>query len=253
MFLLLAMACAGLHGAADHLSTEEALPWDVHPRVVTGDIRVAPPVVIAPPQQANLIDFMGNDLGPHHANARAERARELNDLPEAVHAAVPGALFAAMPPGWSGTFRDARLPPTTMHSLERAVSGDASLPEALAAAARLTGGEATLFTWVVAVDGAPLTASHLVGEMLIVDGVPVVVDYRNEPYQVEARVGVALVARDGELLFRYEDDYEGLLSAHSDLRWLGRSVAHALVGDIAPMWLEAYPSTEPSMADAWSL
>lgn len=254
MLLMLAfsLGCAAHHGPVEHLSTEESLAWDLHPRVVHGDIRVAPAIVVATTPEANLDDILGMELDRWHDDGRRLRTAQLSQLPEAVHASVPGALFASMPETWIGTFRDARLPPTAMRGLERAVEGEGSLPEALAAAARFSGGDATLFTWVVELSGSPLTADHLVGEMLMVDGLPVVVDFANEPYQVEARVGVALVARDGEVLFRYEDDYCGLLSAHNPPRLLGQSMARAVVGDIAPMWLEAYdPRETPGVADLW--
>ncbi|MCB9765878.1 MAG: hypothetical protein H6739_39255 [Alphaproteobacteria bacterium] len=234
--LALSTGCAHRHA----LSMEDTLAWDVHPRMVEGDIRVVPAVIVSPQVEPITTDMLGEQLDPWLLEGRNQRAEQLDGLPEALRASVPGALYAALPPGWDGWFRDSELPLPQRRALARAVVGEGSMEAALAAAARATGGDATLVIWVVENEGQPLTAHNMVGELVMSCDTPVMVDFDNEPYEVNARVGMALVAADGELLFRYEDDYAGLLTEHSPVRLLARDMARSLVSDITPMWLEAF-------------
>lgn len=238
-------------GAAHPESLMDALPWDLQPRMVQGDIRVLPVVVVADDPELFRTGLLGETVDPWVRMERERRTEELAALPAALRDAVPGALFAEMPEAWSGTFRDAPMSPGVRRQMEHAVAGEGSLELALAEAGRSAGGDAALVVWVVQSGGEPLTASHMVGEMVMSNEISVMVDHENEPYVVHMEAGVALVAADGEVLFRYQDDYEGVLSGESPLRVTARDLARTMVGDIAPMWVDSpeAPVALPVLAD----
>lgn len=229
----------------------DALDWDVHPRIVEGDIRVLPAIVITEAPELHRTGLLGETVDPWIRMEREERTAELAALPVAMRDAVPGALFSEMPEAWTGTFRDAPMSPGVRRQLEHAVAGEGSLEAALAEAGRSAGGDAALIVWVLHTSGEPLTASHMVGEMVLANEIPVIVDHASEPYTVRVEAGMALVASDGEVLFRYQDVYEGVLTGDSPLRVTARDLAREMVGDIAPMWLDSpeAPVGPPVLAD----
>lgn len=228
---LLLVACAHRAPAMD------TIQWDLNPGTVQKEVRVAPVIVAAEAPHADLTGIVGEELRDERADGRLRRTAQVAELPYAVHAAVPGALNAALGPEWSGHFRDTRLPVADLIALTQAVSGEEPLADTLSAVARECEGDAVLFTWILEAEGRPLTDHHLVGELVFQNGVPVLVDHHSEPYAVRTEVGMALVATDGEILFRYQDTYEDLLVADGSVDSLGRRVAKDLVGDIVPLWL----------------
>lgn len=240
LITVLLVACAHRTSALD------TIDWDLNPGVVQKEIRVAPVIVAAEAPQADLTGIIGQALVDEQADSRLHRTAQIAELPYAVHQSVPGALNAALGPEWSGHFRDTRLPVSDLITLTNAVNGHAPLADTLSAIARDTDGDAVLFTWVVEASGEPLTDKHLVGELIFQNGVPVLVDHDSEPYAVEAVIGMALVANDGEILFRYQDEYADLLVADGSVDSLGRRIAKDLVGDIVPLWMG-----DPSEGGAW--
>lgn len=233
MLLLLSIACAN-----HQPRPTDALDWDLHPELVSGVIQVAPVIVIAELPQAELEDGVGQRLAPWLAQGRIQRTQELAELPYAYRSAVPGALHQALPSDWDAHFMDGKLPVAQQVHLANALSDPStSLTQAFSQAAQAMGGDATLFTWVLQAEGSPLTNTHMVGELVWADGLPVVVDHVSEPYTVRAELGLALVDSHGQVLFRYQDDYAGVLSKEHDLGDLSRAFANAAVADIAPHWL----------------
>ena len=233
MLLLLSIACA-----SHQPRPTDALDWDLHPELVTGVIRVAPVIVIAELPQAELEDGVGERLSPWLAQGRIERTQELAELPYAYRSAVPGALHQALPSDWDARFMDGKLPISQQLHLANALTDPSvSLSQAFSQAARAMGGDATLFTWVIHAEGSPLTNTHMVGELVWAEGLPVMVDHVSEPYTVRAELGLALVDARGQVLFRYQDDYAGVLSKEHGLSDLSREFANAAVADIAPHWL----------------
>jgi len=237
---LLLVACA--HRAPAH----DTIAWDLNPGVVEQEVRVAPVIVAAEAPHADLTGIVGEPLRDERAEGRLRRTAQVAELPHALHAAVPGALNAALGSEWSGHFRDTRLPVSDVIALTNAVRGESVLSETLSEVARDCEGDAVLFTWILETEGRPLTDHHLVGELVIQNGVPVLVDHDSEPYAVQAHVGMALVATDGEILFRYQDHYEELLVADNSVDSLGRRMAKDLVGDIVPLWLD-----DPASGGVW--
>ena len=240
-----------LSGCATHLAQPlDAMDWDLDPGDVAGEIRVAPVIVAAEAPTPDLTGIVGETLQDEQAAARLHRTMQLAELPHSLHEAVPGQLHTELPDEWNGHFRDTRLSLADQIRLTNAVRGDEPLAEALVDVAQGVEGQAVLFTWVVENEGRPLTDDHMVGELIFENGVPVLVDHQSEPYVVNAELGVALVTTDGEILFRYQDDYEGLLVEDRSSRSLGRSMARELVADIAPLWLGTVEPATPVLADA---
>lgn len=211
--------------------------WDVDPQQVEGTIRVAPLLLLTSPPAPVGTGLMDEPLARADMALRRRRAEELAWLPYALHDAVPGALYAALPAGWSGHFTDVNLGPGARRDLERALGGGGDPLDRMARAAARAGGDATLFVWVRHTQGQPLTSTTPVGELVMAEGVPVVVDRATEPYTVQVQVGVALVAADGALLFRSEDALDGMLLPEVPVQALALGMARELVGGIAPLWL----------------
>ncbi len=106
----------------------------------------------------------------------------------------------------------------------------------LAEAAAAVGGEATLFSWVTELRGDPLTLQGFPGETVETTVGPVVLDHQEEPFLVTAEIGMALVTWDGEVVVRYEDTYEAILSAESDAGDAGQELARALAQEVVLVW-----------------
>lgn len=243
--MLLLCFASGCHA---HLSPMDKLSWDIHPGMVSGEILVAPVLVIAEAPTPDLTGIVGETLDGWQAEGRIKRATHMAELPYAFHANVPGALYASLPDQWDGHFRDTRISLPQTLALTSALKDPERSPTALMGEiAEASGAEAMLFTWVVEAEGRPLTDEHLVGELVVHEGVPVVVDHVAEPYAVDALIGVALVAADGDVLFRYEDRYRGLLVGDGP-EDLGREMARALVDDITPYWLDPNLEAAPALA-----
>ncbi|MBK7756062.1 MAG: hypothetical protein IPN01_02820 [Deltaproteobacteria bacterium] len=231
LLALFAPGCASHHPHADRT------PWDVHPEVVLGEVRVIPAMVLAPPPAPTMTDMLSAPLSAEFSAGRLQRAAELKALPDALHHDLAGAFYAALPEGWRGHLRDGAMPATARQRVERALTDEAGLDDALAEAAAQVGGDAALFVWVRSIEAQPLTSSHLIGELVFQDGLPVVVDWTEEPYAVRVELGLALVSREGLVLFRCEDQYTGLLSAGHPLDLMSLEIAQDAVAQIAPVWL----------------
>lgn len=245
--LLMTLACAPQHHVAQPL---DALDWDLTPGAVGHEVRVAPIIVAAEAPTPDLTGIVGEQLLDEQAAARLHRTSQLAELPHSVHEAVPGQLHTALPDSWNGYFRDTRLSLAEQVRLTHAVRGEEPLTDALSEIALGVEGEAVLFTWVIENEGTPLTDDHMVGELVFRGGVPVLVDHHSEPYVIRTEIGVALVSTDGELLFRYQDTYDGLLVEDRSAKSLGRDLARDLVADIAPLWLDGGGVSAPVLAEA---
>ena len=102
--------------------------------------------------------------------------------------------------------------------------------------ARSVGGQGTLFTWVDHLDGVPLTAQAFPGQILETPRGPYMVDHGDEPYLVTASVGMALVASDGEVVLRYHDTFETVLSGRYTTERAAADVARRLATEVAKVW-----------------
>jgi hypothetical protein len=232
----LALLIAGC--APHHLdgTLRPTVSWDFAARPTYGEVRVLPVVTDLEPQVLVRETFLGSDLPGFRLASRARRTQELEAVPGAVGLALPGAVHGELGPSWDGHFRVGAFPNGGRERILAALRGRVDLETALSDLARNVGGDASLFVWVDRLVGSPLSAEAFPGDIVRTEIGPVVVDHSDEPYRVTARVGMALVASDGEVVLRYRDAFEAVLSRRSDPLRVGRELARALAREVAPVW-----------------
>jgi hypothetical protein len=159
-------------------------------------------------------------------------------VPDAVATALPGALHARLDPAWAGTFRVGSLPRGAKDRLENALRKGTSndFEAALSDVARGVGGDATLFSWVQDLQGTPITTLGFPGDVVPSSQGPVLVDFAEEPYQVDAWIGMALVTQHGEIILRYTEHSRAVLSPHRGPSRVGRDLASDLAIEVSKMW-----------------
>jgi len=230
---VLLMGCAPHHLDGP---VRPSVSWDFAARPTYGEVRVLPVVADVEPQPLVQDTFLGAQLPGFRLASRAQRTRQLRAVPGAVGLALPGAVYGELGPAWQGHFRVGAFPSGGRDRFLAALRGRVDLEAALSDLARDIGGDASLFVWVDRLIGSPLSAEAFPGDIVRTDIGPVVVDHADEPYRVTARVGMALVASDGEVVLRYRDAFEAVLSQRSDPARVGREMARALAHEIAPVW-----------------
>lgn len=223
------------------------LSWSFEARAVPGEIKVLP--VIGPAQTPEVIleSWVGAELTPLRTELREARTDDLKALPDAVRSALPGEVHAALHGSWDGEFRVGRYPIGGKERVQAALRSRQPLDETLGVIARAAD-SAVLITWVDSLDGIPLTVHSPPGEMIRTPSGPVLVDLFDEPYRVEATLGCALVASDGEVVLRYQDSFETVISGARDANTAGRALASDLARELATVW-PADPRLQLVMAD----
>ncbi len=218
-------------------TTPAPLPFAFDARPTWGEIRVLPVVGVHEEVPVNLDSLFGADLTESRRRVRKKRTWQLDSaLPSQVAWALPGALNGALGDSWGGQFISHRHPPGVRDRLTNALTGQRDLDATLGEVARTVGGNATLVCWVRSVHGEPLSVQGLPGQVVQTEFGPVVVDHDDEPYLVNAVVGMALVARDGEVVVRYEDTFGTLLSARQGPEYAARDLAAALADEVVKVW-----------------
>lgn len=215
----------------------DGLSFAFEARPTQGEVRVVPALAVHEPLEVNLDSYLGAALPHHRELARHARTRALAEIPEAMGVALPGEVNGELGLSWGGQFRTHRLPAGPQQRLADALSGRRpDLHAVLAEAAAAVGGEATLFSWVTDLEGDPLTLRGFPGETVETTAGPVVLDHREEPFLVTARVGMALVTQDGEVVIRYEDTYDAILSEEGGASEAGRVLARSLAQEVVLVW-----------------
>lgn len=226
-----------LAGCAPHpVDPPRPLAWDCSAHPTRGVVRVVPVLVDVPAPRLSEASWIGAPLPVDRLRERVNRTRQLASVPEAAGIAVPGALAGALGARWDGTFHAAALPRGGRERWLAAVQGRVGLENTLGGLARAVGGTATLFVWVDDLQGAPLSATDGPGDVVRTAAGPVVIDDAEEPYEVRARIGVALVAADGEVVLRYVDTYDALLTDRADADQAGRDLARRLAAQVVRLW-----------------
>lgn len=227
--------CAHRTSFAD---TRPVLPFVTFEATPTaGEVRVVPALRLHDPLEPELGSFFGPALPAGPVATRIARTAELEDLTAAVGLALPGEVNGVLGDTWTGQFRSHRMPKAAGQHLATALRGGGrDLDDALADAARAVGGDAVLFSWLDRLDAEPLTLKDVPGMVIETPAGPVVVDDGDQPYVVTAQVGMALVAHDGEVVIRYHDTYETVLSGARGPDVAGRDLAQALARDIVKVW-----------------
>jgi putative intracellular protease/amidase len=212
-----------------------------------GDIRVFPALHAYATPEVRLDDYVTETVSPGRARIRAARTADLALVPEAIALALPGAIGARVDPLWKADFRVARAPLRARDRLLTAIRrGDNALLEAtLRDVARAVGGEATLFTWITNLDGEPVTTLDAPGTIIEGPQGSIVIDLFEDPYLVEAEIGIALVTSDGHIIVRYADRARALLAPHHGPSRAGRALADALAAEVAKVWPDRLDPRRP--------
>ncbi|NCG19145.1 MAG: hypothetical protein GWP91_09045 [Rhodobacterales bacterium] len=209
--------------------------WAFEARATHGEVWVMPTLVLHEDPEVNLDSFLGMGLCLQRRTIRQRRTDQAAALPGAVGLALPGAVNGELGLKWKGQFRHGRWG-RAAEKLRGAVEGKRDLDETLLAIAEQNGGEATLFTWTHALGAHPLTQDSFPGELVNTSWGPVMVDHAEEPYLVSLQMGIALVAADGEVLIRYVDVYETVLSGQSGVDGAGEDLARSMAQEVVKVW-----------------
>ena len=229
------MLAVVLLGCGVHPVSSSHLPWAAEARP-THNVRVLPVLTVYDEPEVRLDGYVGAGVSWYREGIRRQRTSELNEISEAIGDSLPGAVHGEMRGCWDGNFRVGRYPVLTRDRLAGALKGRSDLDEALVDIAQSVGGEAVLFTWITELRGDPLSAEGLPGEIIETSVGPVVVDLYDEPYRVTAEVGMALVTSDGDVVVRYADTFEAILSGASRPAHTGRDLAKLLASEVAMVW-----------------
>lgn len=203
-----------------------------------GEIRVFPVLRAHDPLEVRLDDYVTEWVGQRRARIRADRTRELGELPDQIALALPGAIKARLDPTFRADFRVARAPLRARDRLTAALRRDDPdlLESALRDVARSVGGDATLFSWVRSLHGEPVTTLDLPGTIIETPHGSIVVDLFEDPYLVEAEIGVALVTSDGHVVVRYVDTARTLLGPAARPHRAGLDLASSFAADVCKAW-----------------
>ncbi len=212
------------------------LPFAWEARPVTGEVRVLPALSAHEPLTADFSSYVGAPLTEEARRARQARVDDAERLPAAVGDALPGALNAALGSDWVGGFTAAAWPPRLRVRLHRALQRGDPLDHRLARVGRSVDGEAVLVTWVDRLSSRALTLDGFPGDLVQTGAGPVVIDVMSEPAVVELRVGVALIAADGEVIVKAREDLHALLSSDRGPEQAGREVARQLAAEMVKVW-----------------
>jgi hypothetical protein len=237
-------------GACTHrgpgTASRPVLPFVTYEATQTfGEVRVVPALRLHGPLEPELGSFFGVALPAGPIATRITRTAQLEELTAEVGLALPGEVNGELGERWTGQFRSHRMPNTARQHLEEALRGQRDLELAFAGAAKAVGGDAVLFSWMDQLEASPLTLRDLPGEVVDTPAGPVVVDDADQPYLVTAQVGMALVATGGEVVIRYHDTYETVLSGARGPDVAGRDIAEMMAHEIAKVWF-----TDPRLEDA---
>ncbi len=242
-FVLAFVACAPTRGPA-------AGAYRFNGIDAQGEVHVFPLLHAYDAPSVRLDDYVTESVSPARARLRADRTRQLGEVPAAVADALPGAIVARVDPAWDADLRVARAPLGSRDRLLAALRRDdpAQLEAALIEVARTLGGDATLFSWVRGLDGEPVTTLDAPGTIIDTPQGSIVIDLFDDPYLVEAEVGVALVTADGHIVIRYADRTRALLAAHHGPTRAGRAMADALAAEVSKVWPDGLDRPTPRTA-----
>jgi hypothetical protein len=212
--------------------------WRFEGLAANGEIRVVPMLRAYDEPDLRVDGYVTEAIPYHRQVLRQQRMDELQRVPDQVAMAMPGAIHTRLDGDWTGHFRVGHLPIGARARLETALRRHDSdaLEHTLSDVAAAVGGEATLFTWITELRANPLTSEAFPGDRVDTAAGSVVVDFAEEPYRVEAEVGMALVSADGHVVLRYTERVDSLLSPHRNASRVGRDLASDLASQVVRMW-----------------
>ena len=211
-------------------------PWRAEARPTHGVVRVMPIVALQRDQEVQLDSFLGVGLPWVREWLRSRRSTEIDEVPAALGIALPGAVNGVLGSRWDGQFLKGHGAPGARARIRGALKGRGDLDAALGMGVAGVEGDAALFTWITSLDSRPLNAEGFPGEIISTASGPVVLDFMEAPFLLEAHVGMALVARDGEVVMRYDDHISTVLSARRDSDTAAGDIAEVLASEVAKLW-----------------
>jgi hypothetical protein len=217
-------------------SDQAIQPWRFEARTTHGVVRVMPPVALIDPTPLAMNGYVGAGIPWIREWLRGQRTDEIAEVPLAVATALPAALTHQLGADFDATFLTGHFRPGERGNLRAALHSPAGLDAALTQSVRGLDGQAALYTWVRSLHATPLTAHGFAGDILDTPAGPAVGDHFDEPYLLEARVGMALVAQDGEVVIRYSEDLCTVLSSRRSPQKAGKELARALAAEVVKVW-----------------
>lgn len=224
---------AALMGCAPPPRAE--LAWTFEARVTTGEVRVLPIVALHEAPPLSLETYVGRDVAWGWEGIRRARTAELRTIPDAIGVELPAAVNGVLGTRWAGQFRSGGWPLGARDRVAAALSGKRPVDETLSEVAGRVRADASLFLWILDLQGRPVSADEFPDCILLTPCGPVLVDPSDESYLVDAKVGVALVARDGEVVLRYTDVFQAILGRAGAAR-AARDLARDLAEEIGKVW-----------------
>jgi hypothetical protein len=242
LILLLSSSSATTGCAAR--SPQPIVPWRFEARPTHGTVEVLPVLVAHDPLPPERDDYVGAGLPWIREWLRSEREAEIAEVPGLLGRALPAAVTAELGPRWDGTFRVGAFPIGGRAALRRVLARNGEVDAVLETLPHTE--TSVLVTWVTDLDAHALTTDGWPGEIVTTSAGPVVLDHIEEPYLVEAAVGMALVAPDGEVVLRYADRFTTVLSARRGPRRAAQDLARDLAREVALVWATD-PRLEPGV------
>ena len=241
---------AGLSGCVPRGPAD--LSFQFEARSTAPEIWVLPTLSVYAKPELRVDGYVNDPIPWVREVLRRERMTELEPLAGHFGTALPGALGERVRHSWDGRFRveESRA---GVDRVEAALARGVGLDDALSMLARRREGGMVLCSWVTGIEAIPVTSEGPPGEVIETDAGPVVVDLLEEALRVRAEVGMALVSADGEVVMRYTDRFESVLSSDRTVSRVGRDIARGLAGEVALLWpgrsVDAFAAL-PEMA-AW--
>ncbi len=251
---VLGLLTVGVAGCAGKQVTPHQ-PWKFEARTTHGVVRVLPVLALAEAGEVPLEGYVGARLPWLREWLRGQRTAEVGRIPDAIGSTLPGAINGELGARWDGHFLGGRFAPGSRRAIRNALQGKGDLDQALSASARGLDGShgerAVLVTWVTRIDAEPLTARGFAGDIVQTSSGPVVLDHIEEPFLVDARLGMALVAHDGEVVLRYSDRFETVLSARRGASDAANDLARSLASEVAKVWATDPRLEDDAVSDPW--
>jgi hypothetical protein len=204
-------------------------------------VEVLPALRLHAPVAPSTYEPLGRELSAALVEQRERRARELDRLAMQLEWAVPAEINAALGAHWDGQFERARFPLGARRRLERGLASPDDVERRLRAVGTHSRHDAVLVIWVDALRAKVLTQEALPGEVVDTPVGPVVVDATDEPYRVEAVVGVALIRADGTIDVYLHQTFDTVLLGEEGLEPAALEVAARAAAAARPSWRVGLP------------
>lgn len=233
-------ACVLLLGAScatRHVEPLDYLPFAFEARASIGEIWVLPALAVHQPVELDERHMLGAALTLRQRRIRKQRTLELEGLPATIGQALPGEVNATLGAAWQGQFRHHAAPAEHTQRLSDAVLQRRPDIQGVLETYAQAFGRWALLTWVTEISGEPLIRRALPGEVIETPAGPVVVDLEDDPHLVSVKLGTALLSPDGEVVLRYEDRFDAVLTGQDARENAGRRLARALADEITMVWM----------------